>query len=143
MADMYGLRDKSRLGAGLDSGTSLAISHAGPLFPGCPVPGPAVSKLPNATSPHPVRGSCLSRCYTKVKGLAVNGQDLKKMYLVANRVVNRFLIVRSRKTRGEKMQDSLAMLLKTNGGKMSVYGLLAMLMKICELYVLSRDVEEI
>ena len=45
------------------------------------------------------------------------------------------------KTRGRKMKDSLAMLLKTNGGKMSVYGLLAMLMKTNWLHLLSRDVD--
>ena len=46
------------------------------------------------------------------------------------------------KTRGEKMKDSLAMLLKTNGENLSVYGLLAMFMKINRLYLLSRDVDE-
>jgi ABC-type enterochelin transport system substrate-binding protein len=37
------------------------------------------------------------------------------------------------KARGEEMKDSLAMLLKTNGGKMSLFGSLAILMKINEL----------
>jgi hypothetical protein len=37
------------------------------------------------------------------------------------------------------MKDSLAMSLKTNGGKMSVYGPLAMLMKRHGLQQLSRD----
>jgi hypothetical protein len=40
------------------------------------------------------------------------------------------------------MKDSLAMLLKTNGGKMSIYRHLSMLMKINELKSLSRDVNE-
>jgi len=40
------------------------------------------------------------------------------------------------------MKDSLAMLLKTNGGKMSVFSSLAMLMKIQGLFLLSRDVDE-
>ncbi|MGA3327764.1 MAG: hypothetical protein ABSF45_25165 [Terriglobia bacterium] len=46
------------------------------------------------------------------------------------------------KTRGEKMKDSLAMLLKTNVEKMSIYGLLAMLKKKNELKSLSGDVDE-
>ena len=49
---------------------------------------------------------------------------------------------RARKRGGGKMKDSLAMLLKTNGGKMSVYGSLAMLMKIKGLQVVSRDIDE-
>jgi hypothetical protein len=40
------------------------------------------------------------------------------------------------------MQDSLAMLLKTNGEKMSEYRPLAMLIKRMELYSFSRDVHE-
>jgi hypothetical protein len=37
------------------------------------------------------------------------------------------------------MKDSLAMLLKTNGGKMSIYRSLAMLMKRHKIHTLSRD----
>jgi hypothetical protein len=40
------------------------------------------------------------------------------------------------------MQQYLAMLLKTNGGKLSVYRPLAILMKTNELKLLSRDVNE-
>ena len=40
------------------------------------------------------------------------------------------------------MKDSLAMLLKTNGGKMSVLASLAMLLKKQGLFELSRDVNE-
>jgi hypothetical protein len=46
---------------------------------------------------------------------------------------------RARKTQGRKMKDSFAMLLKTNGEKMSVYWPLAMLMKISKLACFSRD----
>jgi hypothetical protein len=46
------------------------------------------------------------------------------------------------KTRGEKMKVSLAMLLKTNRDKMSVYRLLAILMKTNELKWLSGDVDD-
>jgi len=40
------------------------------------------------------------------------------------------------------MKDSLAMLLKTNGGKMSVFVSLAMLMKTNGLFLISRDIDE-
>jgi len=40
------------------------------------------------------------------------------------------------------MKDSLAMLLKTNGGKMSGFSSLAMLMKKQDLSKRSRDVDE-
>jgi hypothetical protein len=46
------------------------------------------------------------------------------------------------KTRGGKMKDSQAMLLKTNGSKMSETGLFAMLMKINKLKFVSRDSDE-
>jgi hypothetical protein len=48
----------------------------------------------------------------------------------------------AQKTRGGNMKESLAMLLKTNGGKMSEKRLLAMLMKLNELKSVSRDVDE-
>jgi hypothetical protein len=40
------------------------------------------------------------------------------------------------------MKDSLAILLKTNGVKMSVFASLAMLLKKQGLFKLSRDVDE-
>jgi hypothetical protein len=46
------------------------------------------------------------------------------------------------KTRGEKMQESLAMLLKTNRDKLSDHCSLAMLMKQNDLKSLSGDVDE-
>ena len=49
---------------------------------------------------------------------------------------------RQQKSRGEKMKDSLAMLLKTNLEKMSVFSPLAMLLKKRGLYRLSRDVDD-
>jgi hypothetical protein len=51
------------------------------------------------------------------------------------------MAAKRRKTRGEKMKDSQAMLLKTNGGEMSVYQSLAMLMKIKDLCIVSGDVK--
>jgi len=48
----------------------------------------------------------------------------------------------SDKSQGENMKDSLAMLLKTNGEKMSDNRSLAMLMKTMELLYVSRDVHE-
>ena len=71
----------------------------------------------------------LSRCIRKVKRLAVRRQNLAKFYVIVNNGVNPFVARRQLKTRGGKMQDSLAMLLKTNGGKMSVFASLAMLLK--------------
>ena len=44
--------------------------------------------------------------------------------------------------RGENMKDSLAMLMKTSVGKMSVYRSLAMLMKTNDVHVVSRDIDE-
>jgi hypothetical protein len=46
------------------------------------------------------------------------------------------------KTRGEKVQEGLAMLLKTDGEKMSDNRSLAMLMKSNDLKSLSGDVDE-
>jgi len=40
------------------------------------------------------------------------------------------------------MKEVLALLLKTNGGKMSDYRLLAMLMKIQDIQTVSGDVDE-
>jgi len=48
----------------------------------------------------------------------------------------------AKKTRGRKMKDSLAMLMKTNGGKMSAFASLAMLMKTNGLFLLSGDSDE-
>ena len=47
-----------------------------------------------------------------------------------------------RKTRGEKMKDSQAMLLKTKVEKMSVYCPLAISMKTRELKSCSRDIDK-
>jgi hypothetical protein len=67
--------------------------------------------------------------YQKKNGLTINGENLVKIYVAENKIVSSFLIGAWQKTRGEKMKDSLAMLLKTHGEKMSVYGSLAILMK--------------
>jgi len=47
-----------------------------------------------------------------------------------------------KKSGGEIMKDSLAMLLKTNGGKMSAFASLAMLLKRQWVISVSRDVDE-
>jgi hypothetical protein len=52
------------------------------------------------------------------------------------------LAIRLKPTRGEKMKDSFAMLLKTNGGKMSLLRSIAMLLKIRELNAYSRHFDE-
>jgi hypothetical protein len=56
-------------------------------------------------------------------------KKLKRIYVTESKTFSWFRMIKRQKTRGEKMKDSLAMLLKTNGEKMSVYSLLAMFMK--------------
>ena len=65
-----------------------------------------------------------------------------KMYVYETKAVSRCPGSHGEKTRGENMKDSLAMLLKTHGGKMPDNGLLAMLMKTKDVHVVSRDVDE-
>jgi len=64
------------------------------------------------------------------------------MYVIEIKKVNLSCPGQGEKTRGEKMKDSLAMLLKTHAEKMSIYGLLAMLMKISQLHHVSGDVDD-
>jgi hypothetical protein len=71
--------------------------------------------------------------YKKRNGLAIKGENLAKIHIFENKPVSSLQVTGSRKTRGEKMKDSLAMLLKTNVEKMSVYCLLAILFKTNEL----------
>ena len=101
----------------------LAFRQCSPIVPS------RVRSCPGSLIPCPGRSYCLSRCFTKIRELAAKSQNPQNVYLVVNRMVSRFPIVRVRKTRGEKMKDSLAMLFKTNGGKMSVLVSLAMLLK--------------
>ena len=97
-----------------------------------------MSRLPNPVS----REVFLSRCCTKIRRLPLKNPNPKKFYLIVNNILNRFSVARPRKTRGEKMKDSLAMLLKTNGGKMSLLASLAMLLKKQLVIFVSRDVDE-
>ena len=69
-------------------------------------------------------------------------QNPAKFHVIVKNGVTPFVVRQQQKTRGEKVKDSLAMLLKTNGGKMSVFSSLAMLMKKQGLIQLSRDVDE-
>ena len=80
--------------------------------------------------------------YQKKKGLTINGENLVKTYVAENKIVSSFLIGAWQKTRGEKMKDSLAMLLKTNGEKMSVFRLTTMFMKTGILFYVYHDVDE-
>jgi hypothetical protein len=52
--------------------------------------------------------------YYKINGLAVECQDPSKFYLIELKRVNLNYVSRSEKTRGEKMKEGLAILLKTN-----------------------------
>jgi len=72
----------------------------------------------------------------------VSSQNFQKPYLIHVKRVSQNCMSWGEKTRGEKMKDSLAMLLKTSIEKMSVCTSLAMLMKKNELKWLSRDVYE-
>jgi hypothetical protein len=78
----------------------------------------------------------------KINWLAVEYQNSSKFYLVELKRVNLNYVSRDEKTRGGEMKESLAMLLKTNGEKMSILRSLAMSMKTSQLKSLSRDVNE-
>ena len=69
-------------------------------------------------------------------------QILSKLYLIQIKRVILKCGSRKEKTRGEKMKESLAKLLKTNAEKMSENWSLAMLMKANELKSLPGDVDE-
>ena len=56
-------------------------------------------------------------CTSKQKGLAINSENLAKIYIIENKTVSQFLVAGQRKNAGEKMKVSSIMLLKTNGGK--------------------------
>jgi len=80
--------------------------------------------------------------FRKRKGLAINSQNLEKIYVIEKKVVSLFRGAVQRKTRGGKMKVSLAMLLKTHGEKMSENRSLTMLMKKSQLKHPSGDVDE-
>jgi hypothetical protein len=127
--NMYRSHEKSGLrtekwGLELGSASCSAISHSGYCSPNAPFSVPSCTVIMC-----PARSSFLSRCYTKIRELALKSQNLQKLYLLVNNSVSRFSITRLKRTRGGKMKDSLAMLLKTKGGKMSVFPSLAMLLK--------------
>ena len=64
------------------------------------------------------------------------------MYLIEIKTVIDSWRRSGEKRGGEKMQESLAMLMKTNGGNMSDYMSLAMLVKTKDLPIVSGDVDE-
>ena len=63
----------------------------------------------------------------------MNDENLENVYFLENKRVSSLRGVRYPRTRGEKMKDSLRMLLKTNVEKMSVIRLETILMKTNEL----------
>jgi len=67
--------------------------------------------------------------FRKQKGLTMNCENPAKIYVIEIKIVSSFPWRGLQKTRGDKMKVSLAMLLKTNVEKMSVYQPLAMLME--------------
>ena len=64
------------------------------------------------------------------------------MYLIEIKTVIDSWRRSGEKRGGEKMKESLAMLMKTNGGNMSDYRSLAMLLKTQDLPIVSGDVDE-
>jgi hypothetical protein len=88
------------------------------------------------------KGSSLWRYIRKERELAAESQPSVKSYLIEIKRVSVKCDSGSGKKGGEIMPDSLAMLLKTNVEKMSVLGLLAILMKINKLKSFSGDVDE-
>jgi hypothetical protein len=77
-----------------------------------------------------------------MKGLSVESRGFQKLHLIHIKRVSLSCGHRGEKTRGGNMKDSLAMLMKTHGEKMSDNRSLAMLMIINELKSLSGDVDE-
>ncbi len=65
-----------------------------------------------------------------------------KRYVIQNKLDTVIVVAMWRKTRGENMKESLAMLLKTNIEKMSAFRSLAMLMKTNNIKFFSGDVDE-
>jgi hypothetical protein len=71
--------------------------------------------------------------YQKQKELAMIGENLDKSYIIETTTVSKFMVAGWPKTRGEKIQDSPIMLLKTHVGKMPVFGLAKILLKSNDL----------
>jgi hypothetical protein len=80
--------------------------------------------------------------FRKNKGVTGEHPKSSKFYVIVNKQIIEFSMAQAQETRGEKMKASLAMLLKTNGGKMSVSSSLAMFMKRHGLFSVSRDIDE-
>jgi hypothetical protein len=104
-----------------------------------PQPGEKGAKF---LPPFPPQGRSLSRCVTKIRELATGARNHAKIHVIVNKSVSRISRHEREKTRGRKMKDSLAILLKTNGGKMSDFASLAMLMKTNDLFLFSGDSDE-
>jgi hypothetical protein len=81
--------------------------------------------------------------YQKQNGLAMNGENLAKIYIVEIKIVSRSLVARVMEKRGGgNMKVTSIMLVKTNGEKMSVFRLSTILMKTNELNHYLHDVIE-
>jgi hypothetical protein len=72
----------------------------------------------------------------------VEWQNRPKFYLISIKGFSLNCRSGEQKRGGPNMKEFLAMLLKTNGGKMSDFCSLAMLMKTNDLKVVSRDVDD-
>jgi hypothetical protein len=81
--------------------------------------------------------------YQKKKGLAVNSEDLVKMYLIETKIVIKFSLAGITKKRGMKnLGLNFFKLLKTHVEKISIFRLSRMLMKPKKLKHPFQDVGE-
>ena len=72
----------------------------------------------------------------------MSNENIPKFYVIENKIVSNSERPDDEPARGEKMKDSLAMLLKTRGDKISENRSLAMLMIIKAIRQVSRDIDE-
>ena len=88
------------------------------------------------------KGPGSPRCARKQRGLVMNWDNLAKTYVDETKIVGSFCAAGWEKTRGENMKVSSTMLLKTNGGKMSLSRLSTRLLKKPGLCSSLHDVYE-
>ena len=88
------------------------------------------------------RGPASLAIFKKQNDLAMSNENIPKFYVIENKIVSNSERPDDEPARGEKMKDSLAMLLKTRGDKISENRSLAMLMIIKAIRQVSRDIDE-
>jgi hypothetical protein len=78
----------------------------------------------------------------KQKGLAMNSENLGKIYVIENKIVSQFPGGQGRGKRGRKMRLIFLKLLKTNVEKMSIFRLSTIFMKTNELNHSCHHIDE-